>query len=247
MKIWPLDPYAEQSGGAYIGRDDLQRGLEPFRKIREAVGDRIEIMVELHGLWNATTAREIIAALEDFDPYWIEDPIRPDDAESLARLARATPARIAVGETLAGFHSFRALLDREAWAGGVTAARKVAGLAEAYGVPIAFHDCIGPVVLSVGTHLAHATASAPMQETVRAYYTGWYRELVTSLPRIEHGAISAPESPGHGIALAPGIRGRPDAVIVTSRSGESGLRVAPAENYAYGQGVSTDDPGRGAA
>src|SRR5438132_299206 len=52
MKIWPFDPYAEASGGTYIAPEDLERGLEPFRKIRAAVGSAMNIMVELHGLWS---------------------------------------------------------------------------------------------------------------------------------------------------------------------------------------------------
>ncbi|MDB5058623.1 MAG: mandelate racemase/muconate lactonizing enzyme family protein, partial [Chloroflexi bacterium] len=79
MKIWPFDPYAEASGGHFISTADLKQGLEPFRKIRDAVGDRMEIMVELHSLWDLPTARKIAAALEEYTPTWFEDPIRMDD------------------------------------------------------------------------------------------------------------------------------------------------------------------------
>src|SRR5438552_5604907 len=107
MKIWPFDPYAEASGGTYISREDLNRALEPLRKIRGAVGDEIEIMVELHGLWDLSTVTQIMAALEEFEPYWIEDPIRPDALNALAEAVRGTSTRVAVGETLAGPRAFR--------------------------------------------------------------------------------------------------------------------------------------------
>ena len=71
MKIWPFDPYAERWDGQYIRSDDLRAGLEPFRKIRAAVGEEMDIMVELHGLWNLPAARQIVRALEDFRPVWI--------------------------------------------------------------------------------------------------------------------------------------------------------------------------------
>ncbi|TML84323.1 MAG: mandelate racemase/muconate lactonizing enzyme family protein [Actinobacteria bacterium] len=225
MKIWPFDPYAEASGGTYISREDLNRALEPLRKIRGAVGDEIEIMVELHGLWNAATATQIMSALEEFEPYWIEDPVRPDDLRALAQAVRSTTTRVAVGETLGGLGAFRQLLDHDAadmvivdpaWAGGITVARKVAAAAESYGVPVTFHDCTGPVVLTVDAHLAASNAKVPMQETVRAYYTSWYGDLVTALPPIAAGTIRPPDGPGLGIALRPGLHERADAQIRTS-------------------------------
>jgi len=73
MKIWPLDPYAEASGGQWISSDDLRKGIEPFRKVREAVGDRMELMVEMHSLWNLPSAIKIARALEEYEPTWFED------------------------------------------------------------------------------------------------------------------------------------------------------------------------------
>jgi L-alanine-DL-glutamate epimerase-like enolase superfamily enzyme len=229
MKIWPFDPYAEATSGTLISRADLERGLEPLRKIRSAVGDEMEIMVELHGLWNAATAARIVDALEEFRPYWIEDPIRADNLENLAALARSTGSAIAIGETLGGTKAFREVLERRAadvvivdpgWAGGVTASRKIAAVAESFGVPVVFHDCTGPVVLTVGTHLALANAQVPMQETVRAFYSSWYRELVTDLPPIEDGQIRAPVGPGLGLRLQPELRERTDATVTSSTSAD---------------------------
>src|SRR5205085_1120342 len=96
------------------------------------------------------------------------------------------------------------------------AVRRVAAVAESYGVPVTFHDCAGPVSLTVCAHLAVSNANVPIQETVRAYYTGWYRELVTMLPEIATGTIRPPEGPGLGIALRPGLRDRADARTRTS-------------------------------
>ena len=80
------------------------------------------------------------------------------------------------------------------------------------------HDCTGPVVLTACTHLSINLPNALIQETVRAYYTGWYRELVTDLPRIEDGMVFPTEGPGLGTELLPGLRERPDASVVTSKA-----------------------------
>jgi galactonate dehydratase len=225
MKIWPFDPYAEASGGASIAPEDLDRGLEPFRKIRSAVGSAMNIMVELHGLWSLPAAKRIVRALEEFEPFWLEDPIRPDNLDALGELARTTHVPLAVGETLSGRQAFHELLARGAagipivdpgWVGGITEAQKVSALAATFNVPIAFHDCTGPVVLVVGTHLSIHAPHALLQETVRAFYTSWYGELVTELPPISGGRIRALDGPGLGTALRPDVRRRPDATIVSS-------------------------------
>jgi L-alanine-DL-glutamate epimerase-like enolase superfamily enzyme len=84
------------------------------------------------------------------------------------------------------------------WAGGITESKKIASMAEAFKRPVALHDCTGPFTLFAGIHLAINAPNALIQETVRAYYSGWYRELVTTLPDIADGTIAAPPGPGLG-------------------------------------------------
>jgi galactonate dehydratase len=225
MKIWPFDQYAERSDGQYISGPDLEQALTPFRKIRDAVGNQIDIMVEFHALWNFPMARLICAALEQFKPLWFEDPLRADNMEALGELARSTRVPIAVGETLSTRWSFRELLDQQAagivmvdlsWCGGISEARKIANLAEAYQRPVMFHDCTGPVVYSASTHLSMNATNALVQESVRAFYTGWYRELVTTLPEIRSGQITPPSGPGIGVELLPAVRERADVSVLLS-------------------------------
>ena len=232
MKIWPFDPYAEASNGTAISEDELDRGLEPFRKIRSAVGSAMDVMVEFHSLWDVPTAQRILRALEEFNPYWYEDPVRPDSPGALAQVARSTRVPIAAGETVAGRRAFRELLDREAvqvvivdlsWSGGISEARKIGTLAETYGIPVTPHDCTGPVVLTASTHLSLHLPNAPLQETVRAYYTGWYRTLVTALPAIENGRIRPPDGPGLGTSLLPELPERPDAHVRSSTLRHAGV------------------------
>jgi len=138
MKIWPLDPFAEASNGSYISAADLARAVEPLKKIRLAVGDRMDVMIEMHG------------------------------------------------------H--------------------------------APHDCTGPVVLTASTHLSVNLHNALIQETVRAFYSGWYGELVTDLPPISNGRIKPPAGPGPGTRLQPDVLRRPDASVRTASLAASAVR-----------------------
>jgi L-alanine-DL-glutamate epimerase-like enolase superfamily enzyme len=223
MKIWPLDIYAEASGGHMISLEDLKAGLEPFKKIRAAVGDRIEVMAELHSLWSSHAAIRICRALEDVGVFWAEDPIaKMDDVRTLADLRRQTRTPICGSETLGGTVPFRDLLAGDAldmvmldlaWCGGLTEGRKIAALAEAYAKPLAPHDCTGPVTLMAGLHLALHAPTAIFQEVVRATLATWYRDLVTELPVLRNGMVQAPTAPGLGMKLQDAVRTRPDVVI----------------------------------
>jgi galactonate dehydratase len=184
MKIWPFDPFAERWDGQYLEPSELATAIEPFRKIRDAVGDRMDILVEMHGLWNLPAAKRILTALEEFRPLWIEDPLRPGlPPVALRDLSTATSSGFAISEILAGRGAFVPLLEQGllgvalvdvTWCGGVGEARRIAALAEAYGIPVAFHDCTGPVALTASTHLALNCPNVFVQETVRAQYYGWY-------------------------------------------------------------------------
>lgn len=215
MKIWPFDTYAEASGGHRLSSADLGSALRPVAAIRDAVGEQMDIMIELHGLWDVPTARRIVRALEPYSPAWVEDPVRSDITDGLARVAEATSSRVAAGETVQGGAAFQRLLSQGAlgvvtvdvtWSGGLTHARKIASLAETYGVPVAPHDCTGPVALTACTHLSTAVPNAFVQETVRAAYDGWYASLVTGGPVIRDGTVRAPQDPGLGVRLRPGLR-----------------------------------------
>jgi galactonate dehydratase len=212
LKIWPFDAAAEASRGAYISGSDLRAALEPFEKIRKAVGDRVDIMVEFHSLWQLLPAMQIARALAPYGTFWHEDPIRMDSLASLRRYAEASVAPICASETLGSRWAFRDLLETGvagvvmldlSWCGGISEARKIAAMAEAWHLPVAPHDCTGPVVWCASTHLSLNAPNALVQESVRAFYRTWYRELVTALPEVVEGMVGVPPGPGLGMALNP--------------------------------------------
>ncbi|MCP4383216.1 MAG: mandelate racemase/muconate lactonizing enzyme family protein [Hyphomicrobiales bacterium] len=217
MKIWPFDIAAEENDGQFITTGQLKTALEPFEKIRKAVGDRIDIMVEFHSLWQLTPAITIAKALAPYNTFWHEDPIRMDSLGDLRRYADASPAPVCASETLGSRFAFRDLLETGAagivmldigWCGGLSEARKIAAMAEAWHLPVAPHDCTGPVALAVSTHLSLNAPNAMIQESVRAHYHTWYRDLVTAVPDVRAGMITVPTGPGLGLDLAPDLANR---------------------------------------
>lgn len=214
MKIWPFDVAAEKSGGNYIGVGDLKAALSPFEKIRKRVGDRMDVMVEFHSMWQLLPAMQIARALAPFATFWHEDPIKMDSLADLKRYSEASMAPVCASETLATRWRFRDLLETGAagivmldlsWCGGISEGKKIATMAEAWHLPVAPHDCTGPVVLAASTHLSLNAPNALIQESVRAFYRTWYRDLVTAVPEVTGGMITVPPGPGLGLELSPDL------------------------------------------
>lgn len=232
MKIWPFDYAAEASGGHYISQADLEKALDPFRRIREAVGDDMDVMVELHAMWDLPQAKRIARALEPYGPFWFEDPIRMDSLRSLREFRESTRVPTTASETLGGRGQFRELLELGAcdyvmydigWVGGLSEARKIAAMAEAWHRPVAPHDCTGPVIFAASVHHVINATNALVQEVVRAFYYGWFPEVVTELPPLEDGRLRPLEGPGLGLALRPEVLEGPGCRIRrTDADGTSG-------------------------
>ena len=225
MKIWPFDKYSVPADGQYIGPEDLRAGVRIFEEIRKTVGDRIDIMLEMHSLWTLPAAQRIARAVEPFHPFWIEDPMRMNNFAALSEFARSTTVPVTASETMATRWSFRELMAQHAsryimfdvgWCGGVSEAKKIASLAEAHHLPVAPHDCTGPVAWTAACHLTTNITNAVFQECVRAYFTGWYRDVVTELPVVANGFVTSLDGPGLGTTIRPDFLERSDVSIKRS-------------------------------
>jgi galactonate dehydratase len=217
MKVWPFDLAAEEARGAHTA--DLRPGLRILDEIREAVGEEMALYVELHSLWQPKGAERLLTALQPYRVAWAEDPLRPDHYLALGILRETCGVPIAAGENVgAGYNAYKPLLDARAidvaiidigWSGGITQAIKTAALAEQYSVPVAPHDCTGPVALAVASHFVTAIPNGFIQEVVRAFYHGWYADVSAGLPAITNGHIRPPDTPGHGVSLHDSLLSSP--------------------------------------
>ena len=221
MKIWPFDTYAEKNDGADISDEDLKKGLIPLQKVRDAVGEKMQLMLELHALWSPLAAKKIFEATKELNLTWIEDPIYPDLLDDYALLRNKKYAPIAHGETISSQNRVKQLLEKDyidiltldlGWCGGYTAGIEFAKLTSQYGKAIAPHDCTGPIGLISGTHLSTARDNAKVQETVRASLRSWYPKMVSSLPTISNGMITLDGTPGLGTDLSESYLNSPELI-----------------------------------
>ena len=141
--------------------------------------------------------------------------------QALAVYAQKSGIAVCASETMATRAQFLDVLRADAsdyvmldisWCGGLSEAKKIATMAEAFQRPIAPHDCTGPVVFAASIHLSLHAPNAIYQESVRAYYTSWYRDLVTVMPRIENGMIYPFEGAGLGLELSDFVLNHPDVI-----------------------------------
>jgi L-alanine-DL-glutamate epimerase-like enolase superfamily enzyme len=151
---------------------------------------------------------------------WLEEIIPPDNVEAYSRLKADTTIPLCVSERLFTRFGFRQVVEANAadiimpdmaWTGGLTETRKICSLADTYYLPVTSHDCIGPVAVWSAAHLMLHVPNALVVETVRAYYNGWYNEVMTEPLPVSDGMISLSDRPGLGTALREEVLNRPDA------------------------------------
>lgn len=222
MKIWPFDPCALTNRGQTISWRELDEGLRPWKQIRDAAGYDIEVILEGHGYWALEPARRIAQALEPYKPALLEDVMKPDNPKTLAKLRESTRTPLCVSELLMNRYAIQGMLEADAcdvvmtdvaWSGGITECRKIANLADTHNLGVIFHDCTGPVTLAAALHLAVHCTNTWMQEIVRSFTLGYYRDLVDHRFEVENNRMKAPSRPGLGVALRKEARKREDCQV----------------------------------
>jgi galactonate dehydratase len=226
MKIWPFDPIARETGGNHISAEQLRKAIEPLRLIREEFGDAIEVAIEFHGFWNLPCAIKIAAALEQYQPMWLEEMLPQDNMAAYAELARSTNLPLCVSERLMTRWGFRELLENRAaqiimpdiaWCGGISEGKKIATMAETFYLPVAPHNCGGPILHFATAHFAANVTNLFIMESVRRHYGEEYDGLVTRklFPGAD-GYLPLPPGPGLGVELSADVLKDKNAVVKRS-------------------------------
>jgi galactonate dehydratase len=214
MKLWALDELYRETGGQRIRQADLMRVVEPFRAIRDRVGDRMDVMLDGHGFFALPAAIDIGRAMREFRPLWMEDVLRPDSVGAMAEFRRAADVPIAVSEMLVTRDVYRQVLEHNAadyvmidptWVGGISESRRIAELAQLYNVPVLMHDCTGPLTLFAGLNIAAAVPGVTYQECVRAHIATIYPSLIDTTISVNDGHIALTNRSGIGARWQAGL------------------------------------------
>ncbi|HSR66612.1 MAG TPA: galactonate dehydratase [Acidobacteriota bacterium] len=197
-------------GDDIVGRPMLERGLDLVKELRKALGDGIEIMVELHGRFSFDLARLAVQRLQAFEPAWIEEPCGPQHHENLKLLSQESRCPLAAGERLFSRHGFWPLIrDRAAsviqpdlcHVGGLWEARKLAAMAEVRDILVAPHNPLSPLSTAACMHLAISTPNFLVLELVPRD-VDWREELFPHRPyRFQDGDLLCNDAPGLGITV----------------------------------------------
>ncbi len=208
VKFDPAGPYTAYSGHQ-ISLAVLRRCETFCRRIREAVGDRCDLLFGTHGQMTPSSAIRLAKRLEPFDPLWFEEPIPPGQPEAMARVAAKTSIPIAAGERLTTKYEFYDLLRaggasilqmNVARVGGLLEAKKIAGMAEVFAAQIAPHLYNGPIGAAASIQLAACTPNFLIQESIMTF-GGFHAEILKKPLHWENGHLIPSREPGLGVEL----------------------------------------------
>jgi galactonate dehydratase len=206
VKFDPAGPYTIR-GGHQPALGDISRSVAFCQAIRGAVGDRADLLFGTHGQFTTGGAIRMGHAIAPFLPLWFEEPVPPDNAASMAEVARGQPVPVSAGERLTTKQEFAEILRQGAVsivqpalgrAGGIWEAKKVAVLAEVHNAQIAPHLYAGPVEWAANVHLAATCPNLLLAETIE---TPFHDALIRGAITVEDGHIRPPSAPGLGIEV----------------------------------------------
>lgn len=206
VKFDPAGPYTMR-GGHMPAMGDIALSVGFCKAIREAVGDRADLLFGTHGQFSTAGAIRLGQALEPYSPLWYEEPIPPDNVAEMAKVAGAVRIPIATGERLTTKAEFAPVLRAGAAtilqpalgrAGGIWEMKKVAAMAEVYNAQMAPHLYAGPVEWAANIHFAVSIPNLLMAETIE---TPFHDQLIKGSIRVEDGFVTAPTAPGLGIEV----------------------------------------------
>jgi galactonate dehydratase len=226
IKIWPFDRAAGRNRHEYVTNADVEEALLPVRRLRDTFGNEIEVLLEFHGNWDLTSAIRIAKALEPYRPMWLEDMLLPGNFEQYRRLADATAVPLTISERMAGRMQFLQLLESRAaryvmfdvtWCGGLSEARKISNMAEAFELPVAPHTAGGPLLFYATTHLSTAITNLAIQESCQVFYESTWPAMLKNPLVPAAGCVRPPELPGFGMEIRPEVWTHPSAVTRTSQ------------------------------
>jgi galactonate dehydratase len=208
-----IDPFGNSRDT--LGRAELRRACAIVRAVRDAVGPEVDLAIDSHARFAVEGAIRAARAMQEFDPFFFEEPVPPENVAALRKVRDAVDVPIATGERLYTRWGFRELLEAQAaeivqvdvaHCGGILEARFIAALAETHYVQVAPHSWYGPVSLAASLHLDATIPNLLIQETpVPHEMPAQQRDLLTTTLTPQAGTLAVPAAPGLGVAIDEGV------------------------------------------
>jgi galactonate dehydratase len=200
-----IDPFMPVQPLRDIPIWEIENAAKIFESVRKAVGNKLEVAIGTHGQLTTYSAIRVADFLEPYHPFWFEEPVMPENIEEMARVAAHTSIPIATGERLVSKYEFSNVLEKQAaqiiqvdvgQCGGITEAKKIAGMAEAHYAVIAPHMYCGPVAAAAAIQIDTCSPNFMIQEANQ----GPIHKMIFKEPLVfENGFIIPPKGPGLGI------------------------------------------------
>ena len=201
-----LDPFSPIAPGPRdIPLHEIKKAEKIWASIRDAVGDQIEVGIGTHGQLTTYSAIRVADILEPYHPFWFEEPVMPENIGEMARVAAHTSIPIATGERLVTKYEFSEVLEKQAaqiiqldvgQCGGITEAKKIAGMAEAHYAMIAPHMYCGPVAAAAAVQIDTCSPNFVIQEAnMGPVHAQIFKDPIV----FENGYIVPPTGPGLGL------------------------------------------------
>jgi 2-dehydro-3-deoxyphosphogalactonate aldolase len=205
LKFEPLYP---QDGPRDYSLEDLEYAASVVEAVREAVGDRCDILVGTHGQMYTQTAIRLAERIEKYDPLWLEEPVPPENVTEMAKVADATNIPVATGERLLTKHQVENVLQADAaqiiqpnvGMNGILESKKIAGMCESQYTQIAPWMYCGPVAGAANLQLAACSPNFLLQEGIEQW-GGFHAELLEEPIEWADGYVKPPSGPGLGIEV----------------------------------------------
>ncbi len=187
---------------------DVREGAAAIIRMREAVGDDLDILIDAHGLLTPTMAVDFARQVAPARPMWLEEATQPEDLATLAWVAERSEVPLATGERLFTKWGFNDLLQQRAVAyiqpdvshdGGILETKKIAAMAEVKFIEVALHGASSEVLTAANFHVDAGTPNCTIQE--HPLGCPWRYEVVHTSCTIEHGYAALPQAPGLGVEL----------------------------------------------
>lgn len=207
LRAFKFDPFGDEFGT--LSPEGLAAASARVRAVREAVGPSVDLLIEYHGRFLPEAAIRAGRELDQFGPRFMEEPVHPELCDSLAEFRAKVRTPVALGERLLTPSDFLSFLQRGLVdilqpditnSGGFTSGREIAGVAAAFGAPVAYHNAFGPVQTAATLQIDATLPTFFLQESFEASWPEWKRSLVRGYA-LDGDGFPIPDGPGLGVSV----------------------------------------------